>query len=650
MGKAHITGGGTDGLYQIEIVRDLKRVQKRIAALDAQIVHLNAALDQQSEMLDIAFAQQLLAKDAADAAWAALDAIPTDDSAARRAALTVVDKAMGEWRAKKVVEEEVRLELSRLRMSRDAAVKERDRLARIPERITAPAWCADFTEDLTGDVGTIEPPDERTGPVIIRPGYQDRAAYVGERDGVLMPVDAQTPAQWLYNLMMLPSAQKWRPQHRVGIIRTLDGDTCSLDLVPANSSADQVDVNAEASLDAVPIAYMDCHGGAFDIGDRVVVAFTLPDIAAPYAAYLEATRTGDAAATQAARAQVLAAVQDPMREPRVIGFESNPRPCGRVFTVEWGNVRVPAVLMYESDHTISVPGPGYVQSRVVGSGSKTVTATRIDGSQYPVTYHYEIDDYLRTDRTGNCSSYPDNMFSHRVARWRRRAWITIGNAREIELYSLAMDMDVSGSTDLQGTRTTTTTVRRLGWVCASGAYGAVEGVSTDTLTTSLIGLSYYATRDTDTSAYYVERAETQHVRYTTANEYSEVLYDPGSPFGYDDWCGGTPGGDSWDGDNSTTPITVVMPFLELTEVNDVGLPCSEPWLNANTGSYSTSTDHRLVGSGSYDITHVVRDSTVDIPLAIDIPMEGHIGNGSYPNAHSFLELGFGSWDTAFPWA
>jgi hypothetical protein len=42
------------------------------------------------------------------------------------------------------------------------------------------AWCADLTEDLEGEVGTIEIPGERTSdtqPVIIRPVYEGRAAY-----------------------------------------------------------------------------------------------------------------------------------------------------------------------------------------------------------------------------------------------------------------------------------------------------------------------------------------------------------------------------------------------------------------------------------------------------------------------------------------
>jgi hypothetical protein len=42
------------------------------------------------------------------------------------------------------------------------------------------AWCADLTEDINGEVGTIEISGERssdTDPVIIRPGYEGRAVY-----------------------------------------------------------------------------------------------------------------------------------------------------------------------------------------------------------------------------------------------------------------------------------------------------------------------------------------------------------------------------------------------------------------------------------------------------------------------------------------
>ncbi len=58
------------------------------------------------------------------------------------------------------------------------------------------AWCADLTDDLEGEVGTIEIPGERTSdtqPVIIRPGYEERATYQ-PRDPHQSLIDAKQAA------------------------------------------------------------------------------------------------------------------------------------------------------------------------------------------------------------------------------------------------------------------------------------------------------------------------------------------------------------------------------------------------------------------------------------------------------------------------
>ena len=69
------------------------------------------------------------------------------------------------------------------------------------------AWCADLTEDLSGEIGTIEVPGER-GTVLIQPGYGGNAVYDSSRDGQLQPLIACPAAQVFYNLAMLPGWQK----------------------------------------------------------------------------------------------------------------------------------------------------------------------------------------------------------------------------------------------------------------------------------------------------------------------------------------------------------------------------------------------------------------------------------------------------------
>lgn len=99
------------------------------------------------------------------------------------------------------------------------------------------AWCADLTEDLSGNVGTIEIPGE-PAQVLIRPGYDSRATYSDSRDGQLMPAVAGEPNQVLFNWMLLPGWQRHKPIYRVGTIAEIDytASTATVCLDPAYSS------------------------------------------------------------------------------------------------------------------------------------------------------------------------------------------------------------------------------------------------------------------------------------------------------------------------------------------------------------------------------------------------------------------------------
>lgn len=143
--------------------------------------------------------------------------------------------------------QELQLRLSRLQLEHRASGKQKEFLLNnFPADITMSAWCADLTEDLAGSVGTAEIPGERD-QVLIRPGFTDAAIFNSSRDGQLQPSLASFPAAFLYNLMLLPGWQKFKPTYRIGTIvaDSIDfgADTCDICLEPAYSSQQNLDVN-----------------------------------------------------------------------------------------------------------------------------------------------------------------------------------------------------------------------------------------------------------------------------------------------------------------------------------------------------------------------------------------------------------------------
>ena len=162
-------------------------------------------------------------------------------------------------------------------------------------------WCADLTEDLSGEVPTCEVNGELTH-AILYPG-QSPAAPPADHGG-LVPVIGQTAAQAALNFCIHPGWQKWKPTYRIGIITSIDydDDTCSLTLDLFNKSHYQnLNINQTDTLESVPISYMTCNAAAFEVDDRVLVRFDGQDWTAP----------------------------------RVIGFESEPQPCEECFIEPW---------------------------------------------------------------------------------------------------------------------------------------------------------------------------------------------------------------------------------------------------------------------------------------------------------------------------
>lgn len=185
-----------------------------------------------------------------------------------------------------------------LKLALASLQKQKEYIESIPADPTVSAWCADLTENLTGEVGTIEIA-AGTDAVLVRPGYEGRSDYDSDRDGQMQHFKAMTPEQWFYNAAMAPGWKKWMPTYRVGTLSALNNDKCTVTLDAATTPiyrGGSVSIDVAQVLTDVDIEYMSCNGAAFEDGDRVVVEF----------------RDRSASGTET---------------PVVIGFESEPKPC-----------------------------------------------------------------------------------------------------------------------------------------------------------------------------------------------------------------------------------------------------------------------------------------------------------------------------------
>lgn len=129
----------------------------------------------------------------------------------------------------------------------------------MPNDATVDAWCADYTEGLTGEVGTIDIAGEYTADVNIRPNGIESNAHNLERDGDLYPAIALLPWTSLLDLMIYPGWQKFKPLHRYGVIidGTIDYDanTCVIAVKPTYSLLNyNVNMSATGTGDKDPAA------------------------------------------------------------------------------------------------------------------------------------------------------------------------------------------------------------------------------------------------------------------------------------------------------------------------------------------------------------------------------------------------------------
>lgn len=302
MGRATIISGGDEGKYRVRIKYDRRRADAEIAKLQAEIPDIQAAAADivpeitQAEN-DLVYLHQVMSAKIHELG----QTMP--GTAEQSSAQSAVRGAKKDLDKQEMVLSGLRQEQRRLEFE-IARRETRIRFLQtsIPEDRETDAWCADYTENLTGDVGTIEPgriePDRL--PTIM-PGGPDgeSAAHDTSRDGALQAVNAGTVASAFYNYAMLPGAARWRPRYRAGVIKSISGGTCTVDLDSLLLTHQRLPAGPAETLTDVPIVYMDCNESAFETDDHVIVTFE---------------------------------DQDPSK-PRVIGFVDNPRPCASDFFV-----------------------------------------------------------------------------------------------------------------------------------------------------------------------------------------------------------------------------------------------------------------------------------------------------------------------------
>jgi hypothetical protein len=279
MGKALITGGGEEGRYTIDLdFGEAQRLALFNAATEALAI-IEQRVTEQQGYVDTADAIEASARAALavtfDELVAQLQVNPTAPASAR----ALYDSLLRDYRKLQAQHQPMRIALNALKAAKTRAQLRVRTWQDLATKSTRQAWCATFTEDAAGTVATIEVKGE-PDLIVIAPGGR---GHIPTIDGEVLARELMSPEQAYFNAAILPGWQKFKPTYRWGTIRSIDwdGETADIDLAPALSSAQRLDVNQASSLSAVPIFYLDCGARCFSLDERVIVRFTAQDWAAP---------------------------------------------------------------------------------------------------------------------------------------------------------------------------------------------------------------------------------------------------------------------------------------------------------------------------------------------------------------------------------
>jgi hypothetical protein len=292
MGYARIVSGGTDGRYTIEVdygsgtkAAVLAALGAHLANVDAQILTTQAKVteadaSEQSQLDSLAALQEAYIAQAASGV--------VGDPQGLKPAITGTMKLLQVLRARHTP---LRLKLKALQHERVIIVGRVIYWTAFDPLQTKQAWCTDFTENGAGDfAATIDIPGEPSLQ-LLAPGCR----VWGPGDGIMQAREMCSPEQAFLNAALLPGWQKFKPTYRWGTCTAIDyyANTMSVSLSSALSSAQRLPVNQASTLTGVPVVYMSCNAGAFEVEDRVVVQF----------------------------------IGQNWSSPRVVGFLDNPKPC-----------------------------------------------------------------------------------------------------------------------------------------------------------------------------------------------------------------------------------------------------------------------------------------------------------------------------------
>lgn len=167
------------------------------------------------------------------------------------------------------------------------------------------AWCVDRWKDANHDpipngviVGTIETfgakldngggwlPDVY---INIVPSFPGDYAYNATRDHCVKALSSMGTASALNNYCQFLNAMTNNPQYAIGVLTAKSGNTGTVVLYGSSKVSNNFptgypftqDGTYTVTLTSVPIEYMNCHGAAFEVNDRVVVEFSGVNRASP---------------------------------------------------------------------------------------------------------------------------------------------------------------------------------------------------------------------------------------------------------------------------------------------------------------------------------------------------------------------------------
>lgn len=267
MGKAVIVSHAGDGLYNVKLQFDVEQIQARKTYLTQQQTELTERLaslitEVNSKKAALAEALTALNQYVEDTPPGVYISDPTELNRLTRAGFEAKTDLELSQRLK------ARANLDLLSVKKELASIEKYGKAELDQQ----AWCAEYATDLAGPVGTIEVDYERAadGSVIIQPAP---SAHDPARDGLLAPPITQSVHQLYTNLAYLPAAAKWKPRYRLGTLTGKAGNRGEVLLDAEFSSQQHLAINQSDTLSDVPIQYMSCDGDAFEVGDRVLLAF-----------------------------------------------------------------------------------------------------------------------------------------------------------------------------------------------------------------------------------------------------------------------------------------------------------------------------------------------------------------------------------------